>query len=282
MVAVDRWDALGSWCEVLTLDAADLPDVAELARTRVAAVDAACSRFRADSELSGLVGGRPQTVSPVLGQALAAALRAAEFSAGLVDPTVGSRGPRRAGTDWRSVRFDPDSRRLLLPEETELDLGAIGKAWAADWIAQACTEELGVGVLVNLGGDIAVRGPVPPGGWQVEIDDEDVAPPGRPVIAVGWPGGLATSASDLGSAGAGAELGQGASARPVLDPTTGMPADPAWRRVTVAARSCERANAASLAAIILGDSAPRWLTQRELPARLVHRDGMVVQTNGWP
>ncbi len=95
---------------------------------------------------------------------------------------------------------------------------------------------------------------MPPGGWQVEIDDAHPGPQGRPVIPMAWPGGLATSSATLGN----------------------------WRTVTVAARSCERAHAASQAASALGDSAPRWLTQRELPARLVHADGVVVQTNGWP
>jgi thiamine biosynthesis lipoprotein len=128
------------------------------------------------------------------------------------------------------------------------------RAQAADRIADACASELGIGSLVNIGGDIAVRGEVPDGGWQVEIDDGHPGPLGRPVISMGWAGGLATASA-----------------------TTG-----AWRSVTVAARTCERADAAARAAIALGDAAPRWLTQRELPARLVHSGGVVVQTNGWP
>jgi len=88
----------------------------------------------------------------------------------------------------------------------------------------------------------------------VEIDDAEPGPEGRPVIPMDWSGGLATSSSVLGN----------------------------WRTVTAAARSCEHAFAASHTAIGLGDGAPRWLTQRELPARLVHADGVVVHTNGWP
>jgi thiamine biosynthesis lipoprotein len=130
---------------------------------------------------------------------------------------------------------------------------------------------------VNLGGDIAVRGELPPGGWQVEIDDGHAGPQGRPVISMGWPGGLATS-STVARPGRTAD----GHAQDIIDPATARPAARTWRTVTVAGRSCERANAASTAAIIMGDSAPRWLTQRELPARLVHNGGIVVQTTGWP
>lgn len=274
MVATERWEALGSWCEVLTTKTEDLPAVAELARAEAVALDEACSRFRTDSELSQLTPDRPQRISPLLTAALAAALRTAEFTGGLVDPTVGG---APAGPGWRSIQLDEGSRTVSLPAGVELDLGVSAKAWAADWIADSCAAELGVGCLVNLGGDIAVRGEVPSGGWQIEIDDGHPGPQGRPVISMGWPGGLATSSTIARTWRTAAGEGHH-----IVDPGTGRPAARTWRTVTVAARSCERANAASTAAIILGDSAPRWLTQRELPARLVHTGGIVVQTNGWP
>ena len=155
-----------------------------------------------------------------------------------------------------------------MPEGVRLDVGASVRAWAADWIAAAFAEELGAGCLVNLGGNIAVQGRVPDGGWQIEIDDGHAGPQGRPVISMGWPGGLATSSTVHRAS----PDGSGRAA----------PAVRYWRTVTVAGRSCERANAGSAAAIVLGDAAPRWLSQRELPARLVHTGGVVVQTNGWP
>ena len=71
MVATARWNALGTWCEVLTLDDQDLAAVAEVARAQVADLDASCSRFRADSELSGLAHGRPQRVTRLLAGAVA-------------------------------------------------------------------------------------------------------------------------------------------------------------------------------------------------------------------
>ena len=63
----------------------------------LAALDAACSRFRADSEIVALDNpppdgrGRigPVRISPLLAGALAVALRAARLTDGDVDPTVG-------------------------------------------------------------------------------------------------------------------------------------------------------------------------------------------------
>ena len=245
MVATARWDALGTWCEALTLADGDLPAVAEVAREQVAGLDRACSADRPDSELSRLAVGSPQPVSPLLCGAVAAALRAAAFSDGLVGP----------GAGWQAVVLDEERCLLTVPAGSHLDIATAALGWLADRIADLCCDELGIGCLINLGGAIAVRGETPDGGWQVEIDDHGHAgPPGHPVIPMAWPGGLATASATGGE----------------------------WRTVTVAARSCERAGAASAAAIALGDSAPRWLTQRELPARLVHAGGLVVQTNGWP
>lgn len=246
MVASASWDALGTWCEVLTVHEDDLPDVADLARSRVAELDAACDRWRHASAS----GTETRPIEPVLAPAVAAVLRTAEFTDGLISPVAG----------WRSVRLDPEALTITIPDGEEFDLGPGVRAWAADWIAQACLDDLGVGCLVNLGGDIAARGEVPDGGWLVEIDDGRPGPQGHPVISMGWPGGLATAS---GAA-------------------TDVPGHRTWRTVTVAARSCERASAAGAAAMLLGDAAPRWLSQRELPARLVHTGGVIVQTNGWP
>lgn len=254
MVATARWNALGTWCEVLTVDDEDLPALAEIARAQVLELDTACSPGRPDSELAVLAKGSPQPVSPLLAGAVAAALRTAEF----IGPGLARHD---SGLSWfvpadgrQTVVLDTGHGLLTVPEEVELDVVPSARAWLADRIADFCSVGLGMGCLVNLGGDIAVRGTVPAGGWQVEIDDAHPGPQGRPVIPMTWPGGLASTSSTLGN----------------------------WRTVTVAARSCERAHAASLAAVALGDSAPRWLTQRELPARLVHVNGVVVQTNGWP
>ena len=55
-----------------------------------------------------------------------------------------------------------------------------------------------------------------------------------------------------------------------------------WRTVTVAAATCVDANAASTAALVLGEQAPAWLLDRGLPARLVSESGSVCRVCEWP
>lgn len=52
--------------------------------------------------------------------------------------------------------------------------------------------------------------------------------------------------------------------------------------MTVVAASCELANAASSAAVVLGVDAPEWLARRGLPARLVSADGRLFFVGHWP
>jgi thiamine biosynthesis lipoprotein len=278
MVASDRWEGADGWYEVLTARADDLPLVAEIARERVAALERSCSRLDPDSEVSRLVSGPPQQISPMLAQVVAAGLRATQFSQGAVATAVGDPARHNTESSADSARLpaipgmvvDERSNTLTLPPGLELELWPIARAWAADQIAETCQAQLGIGCLVNLGGDIAVRGDPPDGGWRIAINDGQPSPTGTETITMGWSGGLASVTAE-------APLWP---ARPATGQPSAAPRH--WRSVTVAAHSCERAKAACLAALALADSAPRWLTQRELPARLVHTGGIAVHTPGWP
>jgi thiamine biosynthesis lipoprotein len=176
------------------------------------------------------------------------------------------------------VQFDPRRRTVLVPIDVELDLGATGKGMAADRASLAATSAAGCAVLVSVGGDIAVAGPARPGGWEVRIaDDHSHDPDGDgPVVAIAS-GGLATSSTTVRRWNRG-----GVAVHHIIDPRTGRPASPRWRTVSVAAASCAQANAASTAAVVLGAEAVTWLTERALPARLVHLDGTVTTVAGWP
>src|SRR6185312_8741238 len=68
---------------------------------------------------------------------------------------------------WRDVVVDTRRRRVTLPPGVRLDLGATAKALAADRTAAAAAEVAGAGVLVSLGGDLAVAGTPPADGWLV-------------------------------------------------------------------------------------------------------------------
>jgi thiamine biosynthesis lipoprotein ApbE len=275
----------------------------------LADLDRAASRFRPDSEVvaiarapAGSSGRVTATVSPLLTEAIAVALRAASLTDGDVDPTVGgaltalgydrdfvgvpATGPAlRVGMQvipgWRSVILDTATRKLTMPAGVQLDLGATVKGWAADRSAARIADKLGCGVLVSLGGDTAVTGPPPEGGWRIRVQDATgvpTAPSEGPsaVIAI-RDGGLATS-----STAARRWTRGGSILHHILDPRTGMPAAQVWRTVSVAAASCADANTAATAAIIRGWQAPAWLTSLRLPARLVEINGTVHTIAGWP
>ncbi|MGZ4310039.1 MAG: FAD:protein FMN transferase [Gaiellaceae bacterium] len=295
--------ALGTTALLCVAEADGLPAAHEVLEEELTAIDEACSRFREDSELVRLnaaAGRGPVAVSPLLFEAIQVALAAAEESGGLVDPTVG-RTLRLAGYDrrfatvklrdgstfrpsfapvpgWKQVELDPAERTVALAKDVELDLGATAKALAADRIARSAALASGTGVLISLGGDVAVEGPVPEGGWPIRVADDhaaDLDEPG-PTVALAS-GGLATSGTTVRRWLAGE-----VALHHIVDPRTGRPAETPWRTVTVAAKSCVDANVASTAAVVLGEEAPAWLAARGLPARLVRESGEVAYTGGWP
>jgi thiamine biosynthesis lipoprotein ApbE len=300
------WRALGTLVRLVVTDPACLPAGRDLLAADLAEVDAACSRFRPDSELMRLDGpvdrGEAVPVSPLLAEAVGVALRAARLTDGCVDPTVGAAmsavgydrdfglmrrdGPPlrltvRAVPGYHQVDLDPATGVLRMAPGIRLDLGATAKAWAADRSAARLAARLGCGVLVSLGGDIAVAGPPPGGGWSIRVQDV-VGRPDEPatgpstVVSVSS-GGLATSSTTARRWQRGASV-----LHHILDPRTGLPARSAWRTVSVAAASCADANAASTAATIKGEPAVAWLAGLGLAARLVSEAGEVHRLGGWP
>jgi thiamine biosynthesis lipoprotein len=295
------WRALGTSVVVAVTDAAVLPAAREVVASEIAALDLACSRFRDDSDLSRLnaAAGVPVVVSPLLAEAIRVALRAARLTDGDVDPTVGTcmtaigydadfalvgrdgpalSGPSRPAPGWGCVTISDDLPLVGLPPGVSLDLGATAKALGADRAASAAARACGCGVLVGLGGDIAVAGPPPPRGWPVRVTDDHAAAaeaPGQSITLAG--GGLATSSSTVRHWQRG-----GVELHHIVDPHTGAPAPSPYRTVSVAAASCVDANIASTAAMVRGAAAPDWLERTGLPARLVTLDGVILHLNHWP
>jgi len=290
--------ALGTTAQVVVTDPRHLARAVCVLREQLAELDEACSRFRPDSEISRLheTPGRGVGVSPLLFAALTEAVAAAMSTDGLVDPTVGAavsdlgydrdfaavtggdaRPPTPAPGWWR-VSLDAAIRQVVLPRGVRLDLGATAKAFAADQAATAIAEATGCGVFVNLGGDLAVAGAPPAGGWRVVVgEDHAAADTVRDPVVTVTAGGLATSSTTVRTWHTG-----GRRVHHIVDPRTGDVPRPCWRTVSVAAPSCVAANTASTAAIVLGPAAPAWLAARGLPARLVAVDGRTEVVAGWP
>jgi thiamine biosynthesis lipoprotein ApbE len=298
------WRAIGTAIRLVVTSEAALPPGRVLLEAELAALDAACSRFREDSELArlGAAAGRPVRVSPLLAELVAAALQAAETTEGDVDPTVGaamaaagydrdfellaSEGPPvrlsvRRLPSWRDVLLDTDRGVLTVPAGVMLDLGATAKAWLADHAAGVLADGLGCGVLVSLGGDIAVAGPPPGQGWRIRVQDitahPDAPPVGPSAMVTIRAGGLATSSTTARRWRRGGDTWHH-----ILDPRTGLAAAPVWRTVSVTAGTALEANTASTASVIRGERAPKFLAERGLAARLVSVGGDVLTVGGWP
>ena len=303
-LAQQQWRTLGTSAHLVVTAPARLDAARRAVDEVLARIDVAASRFRDDSELTAVnrANGQWTPVSPTLRQALRVALDAAEWTGGLVDPTVGAAlidlgydrtfslvaadAPAavvrvREVPGWRQVELDDDASRVRVPPGTVVDLGATAKGLAADLAAEAAADAAECGVLVGLGGDISVAGAPPAGGWTITVGDtSDLdAPVGaetEQTIAI-RDGGLATSSTRARRWRRG-----GSELHHLIDPRAGRPSDGTFRTVSVAASTCTLANAGSTAAVILGAGAPAWLTARGLPARLVGRDGSVRFVAGWP
>jgi thiamine biosynthesis lipoprotein len=296
-----HFPALGTTATLIVTDRDALLDARALLEDDLAAIDRACSRFRADSELTHVnnAHGEPVRVSMLFLEALDVALRAAQLTDGRVDPTIGrvmkvlgyDRDFAHLATDgrplrvrvrpapgWKCIRVDRDARTVRVPDGVEMDFGATAKALAAQRAASRVARVTGSGVLVSLGGDCALAGPAPAAGWHIRIaDTHDADPSGPGPVAVLHAGGLATSGT-LARRWTRGER----SVHHIVDPESGEPAREVWCTASVAAASCVDANIASTAAIVLGEEAPDWLTRTGLPARLVRPDGRTVYVGSWP
>jgi thiamine biosynthesis lipoprotein len=252
------------------------------------------SRFRNDSELSRLnrSAGRDVPVSPVLWDVIDAAIEAARATRGIVRPTVleamvaagydrtweSIRSGPAAGVaeaspapDWRRIERNPESHSVRLPEGVSLDLGGIGKGWAADRAARRLRRLSPA--LVDAGGDIAVSGPMAGGEpWPIGVAD-----PRREGEIIGLLeircGGVATSGRDQ------KRWRQGDVWRHhLIDPRTGLPAETDVLTATAVARTAQEAEMAAKTVAILGQrDGLLWIEARpSMGALIVLDDGRVV------
>lgn len=304
-----QWSAIGTTARVVVTKPVHLEAAHDIAVDALAQLDHACSRFRSDSEIARLAarGNAWTPISETLADVLACALDVARVTDGDVDPTMGTDLCRLGydrdysevkkafaigmddavlpltyrlvyRTTWHDVELDRGKRRVRMPAGLVLDLGATAKAWCADRCADRIHRELGVGVLVSLGGDIATAGTGPDGGWLVRVQDLPDATNGPNAVVVLRDGYAVATSSTI------TRTWQRGTSRlhHILDPATRRPAAPIWRTVTAVASNCVDANAATTAAIVRGRAARPWLASRGVASRLVDHDGRVHTLGGWP
>ena len=219
-------------------------------------------------------GGQAVEVDDEMAQLLDFAHTLYELSDGRFDITSGvlreawhfdgsDRVPSQARIDaalervgWQRVSWRKPL--LQMPAAMEIDLGGIGKEYAADRCAELIRKVNSVPCLVNFGGDlVATRAPTQRRNWKVAIEGERPNEPERVLDLK--EGALATSGDARRFL-----LKDGIRYGHILDPVTGWPVTDAPRSVTVAAGSCTQAGMISTLAMLQGGDAEEFLESQQL------------------
>ena len=272
--------AMGTEIE-LFVDADDADDALDRAEHEFHRLESLLSRFRPDSELSRLNAAKTLDVAPDVARVIELAVEAREETGGRFDPTV-LRAVVAAGYDrtFEDIPVDGplargavacggkvriDGAQIRLADDTELDLGGIGKGYAVE---RAATTLAVVGpCLVNAGGDLAVRG----GQWPVGLETAD----GTITLELER-GAVATSGRDRRRWRRG-----GQEQHHLIDPATGAPSRGDLVRATVVAADAVQAEVWAKALFLAGESeAEQEADDLGLPAVLVTEDGRTTFCGG--
>lgn len=292
--------AMNTGCRLITYPALGTSEVTTQAalheaEAMVRAIEARFSRFRDSSELCHINsrGGEWVVVSSELVEVIGLATELHHETNGVFDPAIidhlefagygasfekiPAEGPPLGGLAPRHHRFAEiefaGANRLRLPMGLRLDLGGIVKGWAADRIVE-WLQGLGP-TLVDLGGDIAVRG-VPPDepGWLIGVEKIDCSGELLTMLQI-EAGGVATSGTSRRRWKRGRRW-----MHHLIDPRDGKPAQTDLRQVTAIDQSAARAEAWAKTALIIGSAGcERLLRDRpELGLLLVANDGTATAT----
>jgi len=291
-----RFRAMGTDCQIVVLDGGD--DDLAAAQAEVHRLEALWSRFRPDSELSGInaQAGRALPASAETRMLARRALRAERLTAGRFDPLMGAdlvalgydrdHGalPAPAGPSATVVmtpvvrprgaqlRLDECTGLVTVPAGRALDPGGIGKGLAADMVTAGLIRRGVGGALVNLGGDIRCRGITPSGGWRIGIDDPR-DPEASSVATVNLSRGAVCTSGVRKRRWVRSD---GTVAHHLLDPDTGAPTDAEVASVSVIAPLGWMAEALTKALILGGpEVGTRLLRAHNAGAVVVLADGAV-------
>jgi len=171
------------------------PELRERIEGLLEQVNAQMSTYRDDSVITAFnqsEAGARLVLPPGFARVLEEALYWARATDGAFDPTAGKLvnlwgfGPservdgvperdeiERAleSVGWWRLAFDSERSELIQPGDVYLDLSAIAKGWGVDLVADHLSDAGVSGFLVDIGGDLRVRGRRPDGQrWRVAVE----------------------------------------------------------------------------------------------------------------
>lgn len=279
-----NYSAMAGPCEVLirNVDRSEARQLASLAFGETIRIEQKFSRYLPDSIVTTIntSKGRPVAIDDETRQMLDFAHNAYLLSEGMFDITSGVLREawtflgqevvpdhqhiagllRRVG--WRKLELS--NGHVKLPAGMQIDLGGIGKEYAADRVAQVLYAACGKPLMVNFGGDIrAIGATTDTPAWDIGVESPD-----RENSAVGLvslrDGAVATSGNARRYCYVdGKRLGH------ILNPLTGWPVEGAPRSVTVIGDFCLEAGLLATLAILHGREAEDFLHAQNVKSHCV-------------
>ena len=236
------------------------------------------SRFLPQSDVTRISqgAGRPVRVDPTTVELIAAAVDWSERSQGRFQPlvatalrawgyqkSVGSDAPARAPVTRAiegSIEFDRDAATITIPVATQLDLGGIGKSWAAVRAGAVLAELVSdQRLIIDAGGDLTI----------VRGDHRIETAAGAVLAREGT--GVATSSSERRQW----QLGDGTVSHHLIDPSSGAPSE----RGTAVIAGVDPVSADVLASCVVVD--PAYLEQLDVPGARISVAGAVTTNALW-
>ena len=284
----------------VTVVAADMdePAVSAMIDRTLKGVDSAMTTYQTDSELMQLNAASTDAwiaVSEALYSVLSTSRRVYELTEGAFDPSVGRLvrlwgfGPddvaripdpqaiteALATTGFQYLELDEAQVRVRKLRDMELDLSAVAKGYAVDAVAIQLQAAGFHDYLVEVGGELRVKGRSPRGdAWRVAIEQPGLLQ-GQVHAAIQLDTAAMATSGDYRNF----RDFNGERYSHELDPASGRPAQNSLVSVTVIAAECASADALATGLMAMGADKARALALREqLPVYMMVRNGEALDT----
>jgi thiamine biosynthesis lipoprotein len=275
-------------------------DLLDRAEQRLRDLESRWSRFVPDSDITraNRSAGTPVRVHPETVRVVSRAITGWRQTDGRFDVTVlpallsqgythsalsGALAPAVPGahiglSSW--IVADIAASTVTVPATSAIDLGGIGKGYAADLVAEELVAAGASGAMVNVGGDISMRGaPADGADWLVGVEDPTAVPSHVAVLRM-VSGGIATSGTTIRKWSVEGDA-PGVVRHHLIDPRTTRSADTGTMTATVLAGDCATAEIFATSAMLLDPiAAVQMVDAAGLAGLVVAADGTVHRSRG--